>query len=106
LYDRAAIAFFKRDAVLNVRLGGGGAGGGPANAHLARNPGRGQPRPSTNTARRPRMQTTNAAKSSPPPLPHQSQPPPRQFPLSDYEAELQELLALDDRAAAVALIKE
>jgi hypothetical protein len=32
-------------------------------------------------------------------------PPHPQFPLSDYEAELQELLALDDRAAAVALLR-
>jgi hypothetical protein len=36
------------------------------------------------------------------PTPHTQ---PRQFPLSDYEAELQELLALDDRAAAVALLR-
>jgi hypothetical protein len=44
-------------------------------------------------------------------LPHPHAPTPSltnspQFPLSDYEAELQELLALDDRTAAVALLRE
>jgi hypothetical protein len=41
-----------------------------------------------------------------PPTPtHHSPTPPPQFPLSDYEAELQELLALDDRTAAVELLR-
>jgi hypothetical protein len=42
------------------------------------------------------------------PCPHPEIPTPThpQFPLSDYEAELQELLALDDRTAAIELLKQ
>jgi hypothetical protein len=110
VYDRAALAFFKRKAVLNVSRGSLGSPGGRWRSQPRRRPPLASPRAATLPPVPPSIQHQSKPKPKtnqypPPPPPQNPTPTPSQFNIEDYEEEIAGLLAIPDRAQAVQLIR-